>query len=209
MLRKPQLGGDRSSRGTDLLTRIGGPDALAPLTAIEPFAPRMVRFAVEFAYGEVLWGPELDLTTRQLCTVGALTAIGHAEPQRRWHTDGARRVGARDEELAGAAELASWYAGRDQTPAAELGAGLDPLRRAFVSIAVLTALGTRPGLLGGQIRAARQAGSSIGQIIAVIEQMAVYAGFPAALNAIAVARGVLEGAESGGSDGASSWNPLE
>ena len=69
---------DRHERGLDTLLRIGGPEAAAPLTALNDVAPDLVRFAIDFAYGEVLSRPRLDLKMRQLCTVAALSAMGMA-----------------------------------------------------------------------------------------------------------------------------------
>mgnify|MGYP003348565291 CR=1 FL=1 len=85
---------DRDARGRALLLRMGGPEGMAPLDALMDTAPDIVRFAVGFAYGEVLSRPDLDLPTRQLCTVGALTALGHATLQLDWHRQAALRVGA-------------------------------------------------------------------------------------------------------------------
>ena len=62
----------RHERGLDTLLRIGGPQAAAPITAMNDIAPDLVRFAIDFAYGEVLSRPGLDLKMRQLCTVAAL-----------------------------------------------------------------------------------------------------------------------------------------
>jgi alkylhydroperoxidase/carboxymuconolactone decarboxylase family protein YurZ len=70
---------------------------------------------------------------------------------------------------------------------------LDRRTRAMISIAALTAVANAPAQLKAHIRAALDAGGSRDQVIEVIEQMAVYAGFPAALNGIAAARDVFEG----------------
>ena len=70
---------------------------------------------------------------------------------------------------------------------------LDQRTTALISIAALTAVANAPARLKTRIRAALDAGASRDQIIEVIEQMAVYAGFPAALNGIAAAREAFEG----------------
>jgi alkylhydroperoxidase/carboxymuconolactone decarboxylase family protein YurZ len=72
-------------------------------------------------------------------------------------------------------------------------AALDERTKALISIAALTAVANAPARLKAHIRAALDAGASRDQIVEVIEQMAVYAGFPAALNGIAAARDVFEG----------------
>jgi 4-carboxymuconolactone decarboxylase len=145
---------------------------------------------------------------RQLCTVAALSAMGTATPQLKWHIDGALNVGwaasdILDAVMLGAVNTGSAAVGRSLTTAREVfearGAGaeavaaLDGATTALISIAALTAVANAPARLKAHIRAALDAGASRDQIIEVIEQMAVYAGFPAALNGIAAARDAFEG----------------
>ena len=198
----------RHERGLDTLLRIGGPQAAAPITAMNDIAPDLVRFAIDFAYGEVLSRPGLDLKMRQLCTVAALSAMGTATPQLKWHIDGALNVGwdpsdLLDAVLLSAVNTGSAAVGRSLSTAREVfearGAGaeavaaLDDATTALISIAALTAVANAPARLQAHIRAALDAGASRDQVIEVIEQMAVYAGFPAALNGIAAARDSFEG----------------
>ena len=217
---------ERHERGLDTLLRIGGPQAAAPITAMNDIAPDLVRFAIDFAYGEVLSRPGLDLKMRQLCTVAALSAMGTAQPQLKWHIDGALNVGWEpsdllDAMLLSAVNTGSAAVGRSLSTAREVfearragadalaalddasarwceippvleGLELDPRTRAMISIAALTAVANAPARLKAHIRAALDAGASHHQIIEVIEQMAVYAGFPAALNGMAAARDVFE-----------------
>lgn len=68
---------------------------------------------------------------------------------------------------------------------------LTPAQKEIAMIAAATARGTMGPQLGVHIRAARAVGLTRGQIVEVIMQMAVYAGFPAALNGLAVARDAL------------------
>jgi 4-carboxymuconolactone decarboxylase len=67
------------------------------------------------------------------------------------------------------------------------------LTRELATIALLTAIGTQPAALKNHLRAARASGATRGQIVQVLEQMAVYAGFPAALNGVSAAREVFTG----------------
>ncbi|MGY9003244.1 MAG: carboxymuconolactone decarboxylase family protein [Rhodospirillales bacterium] len=70
--------------------------------------------------------------------------------------------------------------------------GLDPNIRQVATIAALTALGNVPSQLGNHIKAGLNTGLSREEIIEVIMQMAVYAGFPAALNAAQIAKEVFQ-----------------
>jgi 4-carboxymuconolactone decarboxylase len=184
------VSGDRHDIGLAALEQLGGRDAAAPILAAADVAPDLVRFAIDFAFGEVLSRPGLDVRTRELCTVAALSALGHAAPQLKWHAEAALYVGAQQGEVDEAKRIARSYvrpAGGDAT-----GQGpLDPVTRELATIAVLTAIGTQPAALKHHLRAALAAGATRGQIVHVLEQMAVYAGFPAALNGVAAAREVF------------------
>lgn len=218
---------DRHERGLGTLRQIGGPEGMVSLTALTDFAPDLVRFAIDFAYGEVLSRAGIDLKTRQLCTVAALSAMGTATPQLKWHIDGALNVGWEpsdilDALLVSAVNTGSAAVGRSLLTAREVfetrdagadalaalddasarwceippafeGLELDHRTKALISIAALTAVANAPPRLKAHVRAALDAGASREQVIEVIEQMAVYAGFPAALNGMAAAREVFEG----------------
>jgi 4-carboxymuconolactone decarboxylase len=180
------VGRDRHERGLKALQQLGGPDAAAEIAAAGDIAPDLVRFAIDFAFGEVLWRPGLDVKTRELCTVAALSALGHA-PQLKWHSDAALHVGAQQGEVDEVKRIARGYA-RPSGGGAEGHGPVDAVTRELVTVAVLTAIGNQPAALKHHLRAALAAGATRDQIVHVLEQMAVYAGFPAALNGVAAAR---------------------
>jgi len=181
---------NRHAAGVAALQRLGGPDVAAPILAAADVAPDLVRFAIDFAFGEVLSRPGLDLRTRELCTVAALSGLGHAESQLKWHHDAALYVGATKDEVDQVKRIARGYAQPSSGGADEQGP-LDQVTRELATIALLTAIGTKPVALKNHLRAARVAGATREQIVHVLEQMAIYAGFPAALNGVAAAREVF------------------
>jgi len=69
--------------------------------------------------------------------------------------------------------------------------GLDRRSRQLATIAALTALGNAQPQLKVHIAGALKVGCKPQEIVEVILQMAVYAGFPAAINALNVAREVI------------------
>lgn len=69
--------------------------------------------------------------------------------------------------------------------------GLDQRSRQFATIAALTTLGHAQPQLKVHIEGALNVGCKPQEIIEVILQMAVFAGFPAAINALDVAREVF------------------
>ncbi len=70
--------------------------------------------------------------------------------------------------------------------------GLDRRSREIATIAALTALGNAQPQLRVHIEGALHVGCKQHEIIEVILQMTVFAGFPAAINALNVARDVFE-----------------
>jgi len=79
------------------------------------------------------------------------------------------------------------------------GDALDPKTRALCTVAMLATLGQQLQL-GVYVRAARRQGASEEEIREVLRQVAVYAGFPNAWNALATMKKSLEGftADEGG-----------
>jgi 4-carboxymuconolactone decarboxylase len=69
--------------------------------------------------------------------------------------------------------------------------GLDVRAREIATIAALTALGTASPQLKVHIGAGLNVGLSRDEIVEIIMQMAVYAGFPAALNGLFAAKEVF------------------
>ncbi len=67
--------------------------------SLDDIAPDLVRFVVEFPYGDIYSRPGLDLKSREIATVAALTALGNAQPQLQSHIEGALNVGCTREEI--------------------------------------------------------------------------------------------------------------
>jgi 4-carboxymuconolactone decarboxylase len=70
--------------------------------------------------------------------------------------------------------------------------GLSLSEREIATVAALTALGNAAPQLRVHVHAALHVGCTPHQIVEVVMQMAVYAGFPAALNGLAAVREVFE-----------------
>ncbi len=181
---------DRHDIGLRALEQLGGSDAAAPILAAADIAPDLVRFAIDFAFGEVLSRGGLDVKTRELCTVAALSALGHAAPQLQWHIEAALHVGAQQIEVDEVRRIARAYV-RPSGGGVDGQGPLDAVTRELATVALLTAIGRQPAALKNHLRAALAAGATREQIVRVLEQMAIYAGFPAALNGVAAAREVF------------------
>jgi len=116
----------RYDRGLARLRQIDGEGGERVIASLADLAPDFARYIVEFPFGDIYDRPGLDLRSREIATVAALTALGHAAPQLKVH-----------------------------------------------------------------LRAALNVGVSRGELIELLMQMAVYAGFPAALNGLSAAREVF------------------
>lgn len=117
---------DRHERALRKLAEIDPGVAERLAESLQDIAPDLARYAIDFPFGDIFTRPALDLKSREMINVAALTALGNAAPQLEFHINGALNVGCSREE-----------------------------------------------------------------IVEIIIQMAVYAGFPAALNAMAVAKKVF------------------
>lgn len=117
---------NRYARGLAKLREIDGQAGEQVLQSLEDIAPDFARYLIEFPFGDVYCRPGLDLKSREIAVVAALSALGNAAPQLKVHIRGTLNVGV-----------------------------------------------------------------SRGKIVETIMQMAVYAGFPAALNGLAAAKEVF------------------
>ncbi len=90
---------NRYERGMALLKQTQGDTAEKLLKSLETIAPDLGRYAAEFAFGDILSRPGLDMKTREMLSVAALTALGTAGPQLRAHIGAALRVGCTRSEI--------------------------------------------------------------------------------------------------------------
>lgn len=81
-------------RGMDEIRRQLGPMADAYIRKIKSLSPEFAWVNVTFPFGELYTRDVIDLKTRELCTVAALTVQGFALPELRLHVKAALRCGA-------------------------------------------------------------------------------------------------------------------
>ena len=93
------MSGERYERGWEKLKEINGEAAQRLIESLKDIAPDLGRYAIEFPFGDVLSRPGLDLKSREIATVAALTALGNAQPQLKVHIHGALNVGCTREEI--------------------------------------------------------------------------------------------------------------
>ncbi len=90
---------DRYTRGWNKLNEIDGEMGQQVIESLKAIAPDFADYLIEFPFGDVYSRPGLDLKSREIATVAALTALGNAQPQLRVHLQAALNVGCTQQEL--------------------------------------------------------------------------------------------------------------
>ena len=90
---------DRYERGWTKLKEIDGEAGKRVIESLKDIAPDLGRYTIEFPFGDVYSRPGLDLKSREIATVAALTALGNALPQLKVHIHGALNVGCTRKEI--------------------------------------------------------------------------------------------------------------
>jgi 4-carboxymuconolactone decarboxylase len=90
---------DRYERGWTKLLEIDGEAGKRVIESLKDIAPDLGRYTIEFPFGDVYSRPGLDLKSREIATVAALTALGNALPQLKVHIHGALNVGCTRKEV--------------------------------------------------------------------------------------------------------------
>lgn len=102
---------DRYERGWRKLGEVDGEAGQQVVDGLRDIAPDLGRYIIEFAFGDLYSRPGLDLRSREIATVAALTALGNAAPQLKVHIHAALNVGVSKEEILEVILQMSAYAG--------------------------------------------------------------------------------------------------
>ncbi|WP_414694407.1 carboxymuconolactone decarboxylase family protein [Paraburkholderia sp.] len=101
----------RLERGKRMLSTIDGSAGEQVIESLAGIAPDFAHYLLEFAFGDIYSRPGLDLRSREIATIAALTAIGHAQPQLKVHIAAALNVGLTREEIVETIMQMGVYAG--------------------------------------------------------------------------------------------------
>ena len=102
---------DRYERGLARLREIDGEAGEQVIAGLADIAPDFARYLIEFPFGDIYSRPGLNLRTREIAVVAALTALGNAAPQLKVHIQGALNVGVSREEVVETLMQMAVYAG--------------------------------------------------------------------------------------------------
>jgi 4-carboxymuconolactone decarboxylase len=102
---------ERYERGWKKLQEVDKEAGKRVIESLKEIAPDLGRYIIEFPFGDVYSRPGLDLKSREIATVAALTALGNAQPQLKVHIHGALNVGCTREEVVEVIIQMAVYAG--------------------------------------------------------------------------------------------------
>jgi len=102
---------NRYERGLAKLQEIDGEAGERVLASLDGIAPDFARYLIEFPFGDIYSRPGLDLKSREIAVVAALTALGNSAPQLKVHIQGAINVGVTRAEVVETIMQMAVYAG--------------------------------------------------------------------------------------------------
>ncbi|PKU24940.1 carboxymuconolactone decarboxylase family protein [Telmatospirillum siberiense] len=101
----------RLERGKRALAEIDGEAGHNVVAALADIAPDFATYLFEFPFGDIYCRPGLDLRSREISTIAALTAMGNASPQLKVHIEAGLNVGLTREEITEIIMQMAVYAG--------------------------------------------------------------------------------------------------
>jgi len=102
---------ERYLRGWEKLKEVDGEAGERVIESLKDTAPDFARLLIEFPFGDVYSRPGLDLKSREIAVVAALTALSNAAPQLKVHINGALNVGCTRQEVIEVIVQMAVYAG--------------------------------------------------------------------------------------------------
>lgn len=102
---------ERFITGQKMLQKVDGKGGDAVIESLQDIAPDFARYLLEFPFGDIYSRPGLDLRSREIATVAALTALGNAAPQLKVHIGAALHVGLTQDEIVEVIMQMAVYAG--------------------------------------------------------------------------------------------------
>ncbi|MEZ9720631.1 carboxymuconolactone decarboxylase family protein [Vibrio splendidus] len=101
----------RFETGLERLNHIDGEAGQQVIESLQDICPDLAKYTIEYPFGDIYSRPGLDLKSREIATVAALTALGNCVPQLKVHLNAALNVGCSEEEIKEVILQMSVYAG--------------------------------------------------------------------------------------------------
>ncbi len=85
---------ERFERGWEKLKEIDGEAGEKVIESLKDVSPDLGTFIIEYAFGDIYTRNGLDLKSKEIAVVAALTAMGNVQPQLKVHINGALNTGS-------------------------------------------------------------------------------------------------------------------
>ncbi len=102
---------DRLKLGEDELSQLDSQQVDRLKTAYAEFSPELLKFILEYGYADIYARDNLSKQYRQIATIAALTALGTAQPQLKFHIHAGLNIGLSETEIKEIMLLMSVYSG--------------------------------------------------------------------------------------------------
>lgn len=102
---------DRLKLGEKELSKLDSLQVERLKNAYNDFSPELVKFTLEFGYADIFSRDNLTEKYRQIATIAALTALGTAQPQLKFHINGGLNIGLTETEIKEIMLLMTVYSG--------------------------------------------------------------------------------------------------
>jgi 4-carboxymuconolactone decarboxylase len=101
----------RREKGIEKMNQVLGKGGDIVINKLKEIAPDFGDMIIEFAYGDIYNRPGLDMKSREIASVAALTVMGNVIPQLKVHIQGALNVGCSETEIVEVIMQMSAYGG--------------------------------------------------------------------------------------------------
>jgi len=89
----------RYEDGWNKLKEVDGKAGEKVIESLKNIAPDFADLLIEFPFGDIYTRDKLDLKSREIATISALTVMGNAKPQLKVHIQAGLNVGLTKEEI--------------------------------------------------------------------------------------------------------------
>lgn len=90
---------DRFNKGWEKLKEVDGSAGEKVIESLKNIAPEFADLLIEFPFGDIYTRENLDLKSREIATIAALTVMGNASAQLKVHIHAGLNVGCTKEEI--------------------------------------------------------------------------------------------------------------
>ena len=90
---------DRFNKGWEKLKEVDGSAGEKVIESLKDIAPEFADLLIEFPFGDIYTRENLDLKSREIATIAALTVMGNASAQLKVHIHAGLNVGCSKEEI--------------------------------------------------------------------------------------------------------------